>query len=36
MAALIIADAFLEKFGGDSRDEVARNYRSYLAYLSTF
>jgi chorismate synthase len=36
MAALIIADAFLEKFGGDSRAEVARNYHSYLSYLSTF
>jgi chorismate synthase len=36
MAALIIADAFLEKFGGDSKDEVARNYHSYLSYLSTF
>lgn len=36
MAALIIADAFLEKFGGDSRDEVARNYHSYLSYVSTF
>ena len=36
MAALIIADAFLEKFGGDSRAEVARNYHSYLSYLSAF
>ena len=36
MAALIIADAFLEKFGGDSRDEIAGNYHSYLSYLSTF
>ncbi len=36
MAALVIADAFLEKFGGDSRDEIARNYNSYLSYLHTF
>jgi chorismate synthase len=36
MAALIIADVFLEKFGGDSRDEVARNYQSYLSYLKAF
>ncbi len=36
MAALIIADAFLEKFGGDSRAEVERNYHSYLSYLSAF
>jgi chorismate synthase len=36
MAALVMADAFLEKFGGDSRDEVAKNYHSYLSYLSTF
>ena len=36
MAALIVADAFLEKFSGDSRDEVARNYHSYLAYLNAF
>lgn len=36
MAALVIADAFLEKFGGDSRDEVARNYKAYLSYVYTF
>jgi chorismate synthase len=36
MAALTIADAFLEKFGGDSKGEVARNYHSYLSYLSSF
>jgi chorismate synthase len=36
MAALVMADAFLEKFGGDSRDEVAKNYHSYLSYLSAF
>ena len=36
MAALVIAGAFLEKFGGDSMSEVKRNYNSYLKYLSKF
>lgn len=36
MAALVIADAFLEKFGGDSRKEVMRNFDSYKAYLEEF
>ena len=36
MAALVIADAFLEKFGGDSMAEVNRNYNSYLKYISKF
>mgnify|MGYP000627331192 CR=1 FL=1 len=36
MTALVVADAFLEKFGGDSKDEIARNYSSYLSYLNTF
>ena len=36
MAALVIADGFLEKFGGDSRGEVSRNYASYLSYVNTF
>lgn len=30
MMALVIADAFLEKFGGDSMEEVRRNYFSYI------
>ncbi len=30
MVALVLADAVLEKFGGDSVGEVARNYTSYL------
>ncbi len=30
MMALVIADAFLEKFGGDSMEEVQRNYSSYI------
>ncbi len=33
MVALVLADAFLEKFGGDSMTEVQRNFDSYLAYL---
>ncbi|MFL5577305.1 MAG: chorismate synthase [Gemmatimonadaceae bacterium] len=31
MAALVLADAFREKFGGDSLAEMRRNYDSYLA-----
>lgn len=34
MVALVVADAFLEKFGGDSLDELRRNFDGYLAYLS--
>jgi chorismate synthase len=30
MMALTLADAFLEKFGGDSMAELERNYRGYL------
>lgn len=33
MAALELARAFLEKFGGDSMDEIGRNYRAYLEVL---
>ena len=33
MAALIIADAMVEKFAGDSVREMRRNYDGYLAYL---
>lgn len=36
MTALIIADAFLEKFGGDSMEEVMRNYKTYLEYVKNF
>ena len=36
MTALVVADAFLEKFGGDSKDEITRNYSAYLSYLNTF
>jgi len=33
MVALVLADAFLEKFGGDSVGEVRRNFEGYLTYL---
>ncbi|MCH8564996.1 chorismate synthase [Nesterenkonia sp. LB17] len=33
MVALVIAEAVLEKFGGDSVSEVQRNLRSYLDHL---
>jgi chorismate synthase len=36
MVALTIADAFLEKFGGDSMTEVRRNYDSYTEYVRNF
>jgi chorismate synthase len=33
MTALVLADAFLEKFGCDSLSEMRRNFEGYLAYL---
>jgi chorismate synthase len=33
MCALVLADAVVEKFGGDSVGETKRNYESYLANL---
>ena len=33
MLALVLADALLEKFGGDSLPEVKRNIESYLNSL---
>ena len=36
VVAIEIANAFLEKFGGDSVAEIGRNYASYLDYLRTF
>jgi chorismate synthase len=35
MVALVLADAALEKFGGDSLEETRRNAQSYLATLDT-
>jgi chorismate synthase len=34
MAALVMADAMLEKFGGDSLGEIRRNLDAYLAHVS--
>ena len=34
MVALVLAEAALEKFGGDSIPEVRRNYENYLSSLS--
>jgi chorismate synthase len=34
MVALVLAEAFLEKFGGDSVEETRRNYESYMSHLS--
>jgi len=34
MVALILAEAVLEKFGGDSVGETKRNFESYIAHLS--
>jgi chorismate synthase len=36
MVALTIADAFLEKFGGDSLEEIQRNYDAYIQYIRRF
>lgn len=33
MSALVLADAFLDKFGGDSAEETGRNFSSYVASL---
>jgi len=34
MAALVIADAMLEKFGGDSLSEIRRNFDGYLSHIA--
>ena len=36
MTAFVLAEAFLEKFGGDSLKEIARNHRGYLDQLREF
>src|SRR5260370_18015463 len=36
VVALTIADAFLEKFGGDSMPEPERNYRSYIGSIAAW
>ena len=34
VVALVLADAFLEKFGGDSMPELERNYRAYVESIA--
>ncbi len=36
VAATVIADSFLDKFGGDSVAEIKRNYRGYLKQIREF
>jgi chorismate synthase len=35
MAAIILAQALVEKFGGDSLGELKRNLDSYLAHIAS-
>ena len=36
MVALVLAQAFLEKFGGDSLDEIRRNFEGYLEQVRNY
>ena len=36
MTAIVLAEAFLEKFGGDSMKETTRNHSGYLEQLRSF
>ncbi|GIX06822.1 MAG: hypothetical protein KatS3mg115_1225 [Candidatus Poribacteria bacterium] len=36
MLAIVLAEAWREKFGGDSLEEVRRNYESYLEYVRSY
>ena len=36
MVAIVLAQAFLEKFGGDSLTETRRNYDGYLEQVKSF
>ena len=36
VVAFEMANALIEKFGGDSMEEMKRNYDSYLAYVKSF
>jgi len=36
MVALVLAGAFLEKFGGDSLAETRRNYRGYMEQVASY
>jgi len=34
--ALVLADAFLEKLGGDFMEEIKERYRIYLEHVKSF
>ena len=36
VTAAVIADSFLDKFGGDSMEEIRRNYEGYLRQMGEF
>jgi chorismate synthase len=36
MVSYVIAEAFLEKFGGDSLEETRRNFQGYQEQLDQF
>ena len=36
VVAFVVADVFLEKFGGDSLGEIRRNYDGYLEQVRSF
>jgi chorismate synthase len=36
MVALVLADAFLQKFGGDSLTELRRNFDNYAHQVAAF
>lgn len=36
MLAMVLAEAWLEKFGGDSLEEIRQNVNAYLEYLRTY
>ena len=36
VVAFEMANALIEKFGGDSVEEMKRNYDAYLAYVKAF
>jgi len=36
VVAFELANAFLEKFGGDSLREITRNYESYLEQIKNY
>jgi chorismate synthase len=36
MTALVLAQAFLEKFGGDSLGETKRNFESYITQVRSY